>query len=66
MMCPHVCGHLLLTWRLTTYCLPQACDALVSLLRTTTCYIRYVTPPRSLLNAARLLGCRLRFCDSVY
>lgn len=27
---------------------------------------RYVTPPRSLLNAARLLGCRLRFCDSVY
>ena len=27
---------------------------------------RYVTPPRSLLNTARLLGCRLRFCDSVY
>ena len=27
---------------------------------------RYVTPPRSLLNTARRLGCRLRFCDSVY
>ena len=41
---------------------PQAAGVLVvAWLNAVT--LGYIQPPRSVLNAARRLGCRLRFCD---